>query len=67
MNKRIIWNTRKKDGWTRYKEKTENNAVLNKIANSNEEDPGKIFKGIDKGIDKGKVFLLWQDQSIFKR
>ena len=52
--KQIIWNTRKRDGWKRYKEKTEKNAKLEKIANSDEANHDTVFKAIEKELNNTK-------------
>ena len=52
--KRIIWNTKRKNGWERYKSKTDNNEALLNAANLNVDDPEEILRTIDKELDKVK-------------
>ena len=52
--KSIQWNLKKKGGWLRYKQKTENNEKLLKCANKTDESPTKVYKSIKKEITKVK-------------
>ena len=52
--KSVIWNTRKRGGWDVYKQRTENNERLYKVVESNEEDPEKVLKCIEKELTSVK-------------
>ena len=41
-SKHIVWNTRKKDGWLKYKEVTEDNSIFNDIADMETDDPQSV-------------------------
>ena len=51
--KQVVWNTRKKMGWEKYKDMTENSNEFNK-ASSMEESPNKILNVIEKESEKIK-------------
>ena len=53
-NKEVIWNTRCKDGWNKYKENTENNKKLIKTAELDTSNPEEILKAIEKELNKVK-------------
>ena len=52
--KNIIWNTKKQNGWERYKAITENNKELDRATNMESDDPEVIWKIIDTQMTKAK-------------
>ena len=56
--KHVIWNTRKKRGWERYKQRREANNIFLKPAEDKEADTEHISKKIEKELEsiKYKVF-----------
>ena len=42
--KEIVWNTKKKEGWKYFREMTDNNEKLNRVANNEETSPEIILK-----------------------
>ena len=50
----IRWNTNKKDGWKAYKELTDGNAILDKLARDETDDTDKMMGIIDKELTKIK-------------
>ena len=52
--KEIVWNTKKKEGWKKFKEKTENNKMLIKASQSESSDPERVLKSIEKELNKVK-------------
>ena len=63
--KETIWNTRKKNGWIKFKEKTENNEELLR-ASETKENPDKIMAIIDKEITSIKQVAFGKYKSIQK-
>ena len=68
--KEIVWNTRKKNGWIKYREKTENNPVFLKAATMEDENEEAVLKMIEKELTSikfacfGKVKLTSKDKSV---
>ena len=68
--KEIVWNTRKKNGWIKYREKTENNPVFLKAATMEDENAEAVLKMIEKELTSvkfacfGKVKLTSKDKSV---
>ena len=52
--KRCIWNTNKDDGWSTYKERTTENPILDKIANSEIVDVDTAAKEVETELNKCK-------------
>ena len=52
--KSIVWNTRKTDGWIKFKDKTEANEALLKLVNSSIEEPETIQNIIEREMTKVK-------------
>ena len=52
--KHVTWNTKKHNGWEKYKDITENNKELERAMNIDSEDPEIIWKIIDKQMTKAK-------------
>ena len=69
VKKNIIWNTKKQDGWLKYKAKTDKNPKFNEIANSGVENSDKIQNAIERELTKvkhasfGKVKLYSRDKN----
>ena len=64
----ILWNTKKKAGWTTYKNKTEHNEKFMFIANVEDEDPNKLLSVLEKELTSvkhasfGKVKISKKDK-----
>ena len=54
----IAWNKNKSNGWTKYKELTTNNPKLERLANSNIEDPDVLMKTIDSELNRIKYIAF---------
>ena len=52
--KQIIWNTKKHNGWEKYKEITENNKELERATAMETEDPETVWNIIDRQMTKAK-------------
>ena len=52
--KYVLWNTRKKDGWLKYREKTDMNQVLLKLAERDDVDPETLLAKIEKELTSVK-------------
>ena len=46
----VRWNTNRDGGWHKYKEKTENNMILNKVSVQPDRDPEKMMSEIEKEL-----------------
>ena len=64
--KRIILNTRRKNGWERYKVKTENNDALLRAAELKTDDPEIILNIIEKSLDKIKFSCFGKVKTFSK-
>ena len=53
-NKETIWNTKKKDGWVNYRNKTENNEQLNRVPNEHAKGPDFVLNLIEKELNRVK-------------
>ena len=68
--KEVVWNTRKKGGWEKYRSKTENNPVFIRAAESQEEDGSVVLKKVDKELTRikyscfGKIKLISKDKNV---
>ena len=52
--KQVIWNTKRKSGWEKYEQKTENNPVFMKVSNMEEESAESVLKVIEKELNSVK-------------
>ena len=59
----VIWNTNKEGGWGKYNKATNNNPVLNKIANYNvdESNPNTVAKQIEKELTNVMIHMKNQN------
>ena len=46
----VRWNTNRDGGWHKYKEKTDNNMILNKVSVQPDRDPEKMMSEIEKEL-----------------
>ena len=56
--KHVVWNTRKKMGWNKYKERTEMNKRLLKLAEFKDADPKHLYKQIEKELNSIKYAVF---------
>ena len=70
--KQIIWNTRKKSGWEKYKQKTEMNEVFLNLAERTDVDSDVLLKKIEKELVSikhaafGKVKVSDKSKDVIK-
>ena len=56
--KQVVWNTRKKMGWSKYKERTEMNTTFLKLAELKDADPTHLYKQIEKELNSIKFAVF---------
>ena len=70
--KTVIWNTKRKNGWQIYKDKTENNSKFNKASEYDGDDAEKVMKMIETEVTKvkfasfGKIKVYSKDRNLKK-